>query len=696
MENKTDWMKSKFSLLSILLIAALVFYANSSITGPMIQPDESSYLLNAAAIAGFHNDFISSYHAGYSLLISPAFLLANGPEQAWFIVRVINSVLYLVGVSFLLLFAKKIYKKKPGIMPLAVTLVAAIYPMWVIMAGYAFAQIGFFSAYVILAYLVLLAVDGRTLFWLFSGVMAGFMYWVHPTGLAVAIAFCLAAIYEAVVRKKPGILLISFISVLSMVLAYKFLFVPWLHDRMTISGVSAAFHYPSIINAIKALINLNKLHELVSRMAGHVFYLTIGTVGLVWAYFFHRADKRKPANVAVPNTLIIFLSLAPVGVLSLSVLLFSSTPEATRLDHWMYGRYVEGVIAPLVLLGAMTITPKTQWASIVITMLTSLLLMSGMTDYGHTARMNVGAFWQDFYIRDWGLVAWCLSGIGLILVSMLFIRISRLAALVFIATAYMWMSLLQIDWHDRAAKAAYSRSDLARDVRIHYPVGSCVGFDHSGINSYNRHVYRFDYGFVLYDYALQRISVSDWMGQCDGPLFSYNDKLGDDMGIHRVGKSSSGGPFLWAKQPLPFVGDYPFIVQERSTGLNKVLDDGWHQMEAEHVWSTAKAVFKLPVPAECKSLYACKAEISFSVFGASPNRQIDVGFIFISKNGKDKVTTVIDDTGMHSVLVPLISGENYQLVAVDVPDAISPHLHSGSNDKRVLGIALKKIRLLKR
>ena len=66
-------------LLSALL-AIFLFIVNLFIKGPMIQADEGSYLANAAALAGFHNDMASSYHAGYSLLIAPAFWFAHTPS----------------------------------------------------------------------------------------------------------------------------------------------------------------------------------------------------------------------------------------------------------------------------------------------------------------------------------------------------------------------------------------------------------------------------------------------------------------------------------------------------------------------------------------------------------------------------------------------------------------------------------------
>lgn len=685
---------SFFYLVIIFVLTLVVFFANSSVHGPMVQADESSHLLSAAAIAGYYNDFASSYHAGYSLLISPAFLLADGPEQAWFFVRIINGILYFIGSFFLFLFASRVDKRKSKIILVASGLVAAIYPMWVVMAGYSFSQIGFYAAYAMLAYLILQAVQGSMLSWLFAGLVAGFIYWIHPTGLAVVIALCISSLYECVQKKKPQALIVTLASALIMIFLYKYFFVPWLHERMTISGVTPALHYPSITDIVKTLLTLNEAIEFISRFAGHLFYLTIGTVGLVWVYFINKFYLIKQADVSVPNTLAIFFVISLLGVLALSVLLFSHTPEATRLDHWMYGRYVEGVIAPLILIGAMSLSPQTQTVNIVVAILCCIILALGITEYTYPARMNVSAFWQDFYLQDAGIVLWCLSGIGLILISMLISRFSQLATLMFIGIVFLWMSHLQLDWHERASQNANNRSDLARMVRFYYPTGSCVGFDHSGINTYNRHVHWFDYGFVLYDYKLQNISYRDWEAQCDGPLFSYDDNLADIMDMYRIGKSTTGGPTLWAKKPLPFIDTYPFIVQAHTPDLYRLLDDGWHQIEAVHVWSSAHAVLKLPVPDKCMTKSSCEAVVSFSAFGASLDRELSVKFKLTDANSQTTAFDIlITDAGVHSVDIPLRGSSSFQLVEIEIPQAVSPSTLVGSEDNRVLGIALREIQI---
>ena len=76
MHGRTRWTGERLAALVLAMALGLgVFVLNLPVKGPMIQADEGSYLANAAAIAGFPNDMASSYHAGYSFLIAPAFRL---------------------------------------------------------------------------------------------------------------------------------------------------------------------------------------------------------------------------------------------------------------------------------------------------------------------------------------------------------------------------------------------------------------------------------------------------------------------------------------------------------------------------------------------------------------------------------------------------------------------------------------------
>ena len=126
---------SAFRFLLAGLIALSALLLNLGIEGPMIQADEGGYIANAAAIAGFLDNQANSYHPGYSLILSPAFLIADNPSSIWLGIKIINSILLFIGVlilwklSFLLNSSASVGRRG-----MAVSLVS-LYPMWIVMVG---------------------------------------------------------------------------------------------------------------------------------------------------------------------------------------------------------------------------------------------------------------------------------------------------------------------------------------------------------------------------------------------------------------------------------------------------------------------------------------------------------------------------------------------------------------------------------
>ncbi|MCJ8502471.1 hypothetical protein [Desulfatitalea alkaliphila] len=686
--------------LAISLAAAIiVYFSNSSIIGPMIQADESSYLNNAAAIAGFLNDHASSYGAGYSLLLVPAFWFAHTPATIWVGVKLINAALFFILVCSLWCLARLFSPEVPLARRIWAVILVSAYPMWVIMAGYSFSQIAFAPFYVLSFIAFTKCIRGKWGTWLLLGLLSGFLFWIHTTAIAVLIAFSVSCGFVAVKRAAYIEYAIMFLAAALMIVIYKYGFTPWLHERMTISGAPPGLHYPSIVSLLQPLFTWDGIRNVISRTGGHVFYLSIGSLGLIWLGFVDLWSNRfgpKNANNRVYEDLVqsataIFLSLSVLGVVGLSVLLFSSTPEAQRLDHWMYGRYVEGVIAPVLLIGAMSNNFRNVIWAVPIAVISAALLSMEFETYVGIARFNISAFWQDFWFRDQGLWVWLATGCGLIGLAAWMPR--RLGYSVVLAM-FLYSSYLQISWHSAAALIASKKWDAALFVREKFPVGTCVGFDHSGINSYSRHVYWFDFGFQLFDYELKRISAEKWFEECDGPLFSYTRNLDEQgLNVHPAALSPQDGPTLWVKG-RPAVDDiYPVSVADRSPVLLRVLATGWYDLEQKHVWSGKAAQLRLPIPELC-NLTECHVEIKFAVYGASKLRPVDVLLSGVSIGPVEAKLISVRSSDPQEIVIPLVNAGSSQSIMIEVPSAISPKELQGSHDGRVLGIALFSIKLI--
>lgn len=686
-----QFIRRHLEFILLVLLAIAITYWNFDIVGPMIQADESGHLMNAAAIAGYFNDFAGSYHAGYSLLISPAFLLGGNPEAVWKWVIVINGLLYFLGVYFLWRFGTAISTQSSKATILLAVIAISLYPMWVIMVGYSFSQIAFFSFFVMATYAFYTAITTqKTIWFILSGVIIGYLYWIHPTGLAVSIAVFMATLFYAIYSRRLKDFIFLTTPVLVMVFSYKLIFVPWLFERMTISGHPPSFHYPSTIELFLSLLTANGVAQFATRFSGHIFYLTAGTLGLIWAYFFAIIFE-KHTKVKIPAAISLFLGLSFLGVMTLSVLFFTSSTGVGRLDHWMYGRYVEGVIAPLLLLGALSLSVRSQTFAVLLTVVFGVILILGMGEYTHTARMNVSTFWQDFYLKESGKIYWILSASGILSLTIITLMISVRLTLIFVMIVFLWMSWLQIDWHSRASLNASLRSDISTIIRDRYEFNTCVSFDSDGADSYSRQVYWFDLGFKLYDVPLKRATLEQWRKECNELIFSYKDRSKD--GLHLIGSTNSGaGPSLWGSTPLFFPAEYPYLIENKNENWMRILSSGWSELEEKHVWSSEEATLNLPIPEHC-SAYECDVEIHFSVYGASKPRPVDVFFNYIDVNeGSKTIVHRATDRGVSFVSIPL-SGSNVMLLNIEVPSAVSPNALEGSHDNRVLGIALKQLSL---
>lgn len=690
-------MASRWVVFLFVAAAMVVFVLNWGSAGPMIQGDEGSYLANAAAIAGYNNDLASSYHAGYSILLSPAFLTGWAPDQVWVLVKLINSALY--GLSLLLLWriARHLYPNMPPATRFLGVALVGLYPMWVVMVGYAFAQIAFVPGYLLVAYLYLRATDSHH--WVRAGQLGlagGGLYWIHPVAAPVIAALVLAALYWSVVVRRPVFFVQVVLGVAMALLLYRWGFQPWLYERMTIGDIPPQLHYPGLGDVLSRLLTLEGLRRLVSVAGGHVFYLVVGTGGLIifavgvlarWVLVPDIAKGGSPAH----RGFALLLLGSFVGGLCLSIVAMSNP---VRLDHWIYGRYVEGVLAPLLLVAVLSPRHVRAYWVLLVAMGASVLLWSGLEGYGHTAPFNVSTFWQTFLLTEHGPLVWIGAGLGLLTI---FLVLPRAAALGAIALFFAANIGLQLDYHTAYSVGARQRSSAEEVVRRSFPPGSCIGFDLAGTRDSSKVVYLNDFGFYLYDYALKRTDAAGWREDCGGPFFSFEKDVHQIMpDVAPVVFTPRGGPVLYARTkdiPDQHVATYPVRFSNASAAAQGLLGGGWHDLEANHVWSTAAATLNLPVPRHCQQ-QRCQFQLKFSAFGASPDRPVNVWVGHATNREPGLSASVRLESGADVSVVVRASDFPMQVMQIEVPLAISPKDLRGSRDPRVLGIGLRSVDLL--
>jgi hypothetical protein len=107
MKNKLNNSINKHvNLLLVLILASIgtVYFIHSlQFGGPAYLSDEVNYLAKAAVIGGNSLDAASGMYFGYSVFISPAYLITDNPEISWRVVQFVNTL--LIVTSLLLSFS---------------------------------------------------------------------------------------------------------------------------------------------------------------------------------------------------------------------------------------------------------------------------------------------------------------------------------------------------------------------------------------------------------------------------------------------------------------------------------------------------------------------------------------------------------------------------------------------------------------
>ena len=356
--------------------------------GPLYVADETGYLGNARYLVGkgVMPNMVETafYHAGYSLIISPAFWLSSDPKRIYFIVLVINSFLMSSLFFFLFYLLKKcfLYNSQHSLLASFTT---CLYPAFLINSNIAVAEnaiIPIFALAVVLFYLMLK--DRSLWFGILFGFTVSFLYTVHPRFLILLPITGLYLILLTIMRLLPkGVALVSLITLL-----INYLSTVRLHDHLQALGWGGG-GTPAIFSTLRTFFNPNHAIRGLIVVFGQLWYMTVSSYGLwvlglliigltVWR---HRSDlSRQGASSPIVHALIFYV-LCCGGILSTSALFLSSM--GLNGNVLIYGRYNESFIGlgMAVGLGMILANPfdERYWRTmggIVLSVLTGLSLVT--------------------------------------------------------------------------------------------------------------------------------------------------------------------------------------------------------------------------------------------------------------------------------------------------------------------------------
>ena len=269
-----------------ILIGTIYWQANRHFGGPAYQQDEIGYLVNAAFLAGYVVDGFSSYHAGYSIFLAPLFILLNGPDEVWKGVQVVNAPFW-VG-SFYLLDAV-IKKGLPSVaLPRRVLAIAvsAMYPAWLVMAGYAFSQSAFVFFFTASTLALFSWRPERSSSVLLHTALVGFLFWIYPTAVGVIAALTIVVALGSWMSGRYRSLLLHLALVLVLVIVYKLGLQVWMMKQMTPEGYDAREHYPSLAVILSSATGAKFWRDWFLVIFGQFAYLSDCFLGSICCRYF--------------------------------------------------------------------------------------------------------------------------------------------------------------------------------------------------------------------------------------------------------------------------------------------------------------------------------------------------------------------------------------------------------------------------
>ena len=498
-------------------------------TGPAYLKDEIGYLANAAFLAGRTVDAASSYHAGYSLFIAPAFWWSE-PASAWKSVLAINAILWAASFVMLHSILRRLLPNASSSTLLTATMVSALYPTWIVSSGYAFATAAFVAVFLASVLALFVWSPNRPLSVLPHSALAGYLYWVHPTGAAVAIGSLLAFAFDAYRRRDAKVLGLHVILIATLFIGYRWGIQNWITGSMTPSGYQPRLHYPSLTSALQTVLTWQGFAVFATVLVGQLAYFIVASFGMALAGMafcirqfasLRNPGRRRGGGDPGVRLVWLYIGVAPLWVIALGAISFFQWDHFEG-DFWIYGRYVDAVILPLLAIGLAVFQADIRFAVLSIALLAAGLVLDVMvpTNVQHNI-VNTVSFWPQYLAKGSGFFVWMLLGaIAIAAVA----RVGRKLAVGLMAVAFPLAVYHQIIWHEWILTNFSAPSSLAGIIRSNVPSGTCVGFDPSlpaDATFFQTERYHLN-SFYLFDYRYRRMSPAEWIQQCDGPYLTYD------------------------------------------------------------------------------------------------------------------------------------------------------------------------------
>lgn len=535
----------------VVVILSAIFYLLLSLEfeGPTYLQDEVGYLAKAALFAGKPVDAASSYHAGYSILLSPLFWLTSEISKIWVGVVVLNTGLWIASLVMIHRLIPLLSPNTPPLGILAGVAGMASYPAWPISTGYAFSSPLLIAVFLLTLLLLNKLANSEWRSPTALSICAGFAFWIHPTGLAIIAALSATLVLAAPKASRFNLLSRVMLITGFMVLTYKGFVHPWVNQLMTPHGFESTTHYKSYTEVLIGLLDPKIISRSILRMTGEFSYLIISTLGVFILGAWSLMQSIRRSIKSTEGVLGLFSLLAMAGVATMAAIQLETFETANQIQHWQYGRYIDTVLPPILALGFSQIFVKYRkiWIPIGLSITLLFLMISGwaLDQWSHATPDNniiaTPGFWPQYIKTQSTFFNWYILGFAGCLIAFLHPRYTMFPVWISATSISIWT---QFNWH-KDTYETYSRpTDLTTIIKENYGHGTCIGIDRDNLQSLSMlQSERLNlYSIHLTSMNYKRMHPEQWLQECDGPYLTYHPKalIDQTQAISFIKETDSG------------------------------------------------------------------------------------------------------------------------------------------------------------
>lgn len=322
-----------------------------AMSGPLVQADEGSYLLNAAALAGkLMRGLGAGYYSGYSVLLAPGYLLFDDFSAVFHYALIVNAAL-LASLPFALRRILRCVAPAAGPGWQALAAAAATCQIAVLVNSQnALSENALIPAYAwMLAFGASMLQQRKRHAAVLCGALAGALFLIHPRGATMA-APVLLALSLPCLRERSLRPLVLCLWIAAALVAAAHGPLEWLAGKSS----GAKMHAYSADFVFGRYASLVTWGQALFAVFGVSLYLAIASCGLIVLAAGEAGRSalttwRQRHAECAPSA---FVSLAMLAALAASILVtavYLTPPD--RVDQIIYGRYALPCFVPLLALG---------------------------------------------------------------------------------------------------------------------------------------------------------------------------------------------------------------------------------------------------------------------------------------------------------------------------------------------------------